>query len=37
VEQSALDAKMKSRKAKEEKDKLWVYVPAIWSVIIFNS
>lgn len=29
VEQSALNAKMKSRKAKEEKDKLWVYVPAI--------
>jgi len=29
VDQSALDAKIKSRKTKEERDKLWVYVPAI--------
>jgi hypothetical protein len=29
LEQTALEAKIKSRKLKEERDKLWVYVPAV--------
>ncbi len=37
VDMTALEQKVKSKKSKEERDKLWVYVPAIWLVSIFNN